>query len=91
MWFNDEKKETLNGCIPKDRFEIDCGRCRFSKTAKSGASINCDYKNCRKTFHVRCAIKQGNIDKWDVMLDDLDNPDDDIGIPVFCNEHRQKG
>ena len=25
------------------------------------------------------------------MLDDLDNPDDEEGIPVFCQEHSQKG
>ena len=78
MWFTDQKKTTLQGCIPKDRFEL----------AKTGAYINCDYKNCRKAYHVRQAIRQGLIYKWDDMLEDLDYPDSETGMPIFCNNHR---
>ena len=86
MWFKDDAKEVVDGCIPKDRFQIACGRCRTNKD-KEGACITCDYKNCRKTFHVRCGIKQGAIECWDTMLDELDNPDDEDGIPIFCQDH----
>ena len=78
MWFEDDAKETVGGCIPKDRFQI----------KKGGAVINCDYRNCKRNFFVRDAIRQGNIEKWDTMLDELDNPDDEDGIPIFCQEHQ---
>ena len=89
MWFKDDLKEVVDGCIPKDRFEVPCGRCKGKDN--SGAVITCDYKNCRKAFHVRCAVRMGNIERWDTMLDELDNPDDEDGIPIFCQEHQQKG
>lgn len=53
IWFDSDAKTTVNGKIMKKRFDLTCGLCK----KKEGSILQCDFKNCTKSFHVRCAIK----------------------------------
>lgn len=88
IWFNNDKlKEGLAGEIDQTRFQISCNRCR----RKEGACIQCDYQNCAKSYHVRCAARAGHIEAWETMQDDLGNPDECDNCPIFCSDHAAKG
>ena len=49
--FKGKLLEEIKGEIPKKRFKLKCLKCMKS----SGASIQCDYSRCGKSYHVRCA------------------------------------
>ena len=44
------------GSIQPWRFQLECTFCEAQ-----GVCINCDFRQCNKTFHVRCAIENGLI------------------------------
>ena len=73
--------------LQKSRFELRCGRCQ----KKEGSCIQCDYKTCTSSFHVRCAIRANRIEMWDTMLDKIGNPENTETIPVFCAKHEGVG
>ena len=64
VYFTDDLKTTIKGQLNKKRFEIKCNSCH--KTGK-GACIQCDYKNCHLSYHVRCAVRMGMIKEWEKM------------------------
>ena len=72
--------------MPKDRFLLNCGGCKD----KEGACIQCDYKSCTKSYHVRCATRNGIIESWEKMIDALECPTE-TDTPIFCLEHRKDG
>jgi len=90
--FTDEFKTKINGKINLERFNITCYHCVKRKV---GSSIQCDYKNCSVSRHVRCAVDSGMIFEWSKMekllcvnhLEDEDERD----IPIFCEKHRVIG
>ena len=43
------------------------------------------------SYHVRCAIGEGIIQRWDLMRKDLPELKYDDPTPVFCRAHRAKG
>lgn len=64
IWFVDDNAKTgLSGTPSQDRFKLCCNRCR----RKQGACIQCDFKNCSKSYHVRCAARAGHIEAWETM------------------------
>ncbi len=77
----------IEGAINKERFDLKCGRCRVPE----GSCIQCDYKSCSSSVHVRCAIRSGRIESWDKMHDKIGNPDEADWLPVFCAGHERVG
>jgi hypothetical protein len=71
MWFKDLSKEQVEGVLQKERFNLTCNRCH----RKKGACIQCDFKNCARSYHVKCWIRAGNIKNWNEMQADLGYPD----------------
>ena len=88
IWFTNDDNCHISGALQRDRFELRCTRC---KGAKEGSCIQCDYKNCGCSFHVRCSIKMGGIEMWETMQENLGNPSETDATPVFCNAHRRDG
>jgi len=87
MYFQDDKKEKVIGTLQKERFTLNCNRCK----RKDGACIQCDFKCCARSYHVRCLVRGGVIKSWEAMQSDLGDPDDDSNTPIFCQEHFEKG
>ena len=91
-WFPDiyfideETKNSISGQIHQDRYKLRCNIC--AKT--DGACIQCDYKNCVASFHVRCGIRAGLIKKWDEMNQQRDTNNDYV-CAVFCRRHQRSG
>jgi hypothetical protein len=86
IWF-DKDKTTLQGEILAKRYSMTCLRCK----RKEGVIIQCDWKNCAKSYHVRCACRAGHIQNAEEMEKVLGRNDGVWDIPVFCSEHRSKG
>ena len=66
MYLDDiETKEKLNlKGLSKKRFtELLCNFCRRD----GGSCIQCDYKECTESFHIRCAKNKNIIKRWDLM------------------------
>ena len=59
----------LEGRVPPMLKTLTCSICRKSPKQHPGACIQCDYKDCTVSFHVRCAIKKRIIQDWDRMND----------------------
>jgi len=68
--------------------------CHHCIKKSSGSCIQCDYKNCAVSRHVRCAVKSGMIFEWNKM-EKLTNKnyltDENHDMPVFCEKHRVIG
>lgn len=88
IYFTDDSKTKIAGVLNKKRFELHCHQCR--KTGK-GACIQCDYKTCGVSYHVRCAVRRGIIKEWEEMEDLVKNSNDEWYIPVFCTKHQENG
>lgn len=80
IWFTNDFKNQVGGKVAPWRYDLNCTRCK----QKDGACIQCDFRTCGKSYHVRCAIKSGMIKEWDTMQEQLGNPADDQSTPVFC-------
>lgn len=86
IYFSDEYKTKIAGSLNKKRFELCCSFCR--KRTGRGACIQCDYKTCGASYHVRCAVRKGLIIEWSQMEERLQTQDEDNWfIPVFCEKH----
>lgn len=61
IWFEEDDidLEYFSGTLNLQRFKKTCYLCK--QGVNSGSCIDCDYKNCKMSFHVRCAIKAGLI------------------------------
>jgi hypothetical protein len=83
IWFVDDKRQKIGGKVAQSKFDLTCSKCR----TKEGACIQCDFKNCARSYHIRCAIRQDMIKSWEEMESRVcgDN------IPVFCNMHEKEG
>jgi len=68
----------------KDHFDLVCCFCG----KKEGACMQCEYGNCLKSFHVRCAVDQSLIAHH---MDSQVNPLVEGDIKVFCNPHIRVG
>ena len=66
VWFTDEEKTNVEGKINTARFNLSCSVC---KKQKQGSCIQCDYKDCSSSFHIRCAINKKLISDWTTMED----------------------
>ncbi len=89
IYFSDDSKEKIVGEVPNEFFSLTCCLCG----KKKGACIQCDYKNCPRSFHVRCAAKKGLIKAWPAMCSEL-SKNGDLTInnaPVFCQQHASVG
>ena len=87
VWFKDDKLESIEGSIPQDRFALKCCAKGCSKPS-NGCMIQCDFKACGRSLHVRCAIKNELIKRLDIMKEELGINDDNEDMPVFCHEHK---
>lgn len=68
IWFKEDSENTIvEGNLSKDRTKLICSYCKGKNVRKFGCCIQCDYKNCPTSFHVRCAIDQNLIKPWDEM------------------------
>lgn len=65
IYFEDDLKTKINlSYLNKDRFNgLVCNICNV----KEGSCIQCDYKDCLCSFHVRCAKMKGLIGSWEEM------------------------
>jgi hypothetical protein len=52
IWFTDDTIEKVEGIVPEERKVLSCLKCRKHE----GSCIQCDYKSCAKSYHVRCAV-----------------------------------
>ena len=71
----------FQGKLNKSRFNLLCSFCKL----KTGYCIKCDYPNCEKQFHVRCAIKQNLIVAEEQMSKELRVGEWDC--KVYCDKH----
>jgi len=56
----------IEGKVHDDLFRVNCSIC--AKAGKNhGACIQCNYRDCTASFHVRCAMMSGIIKAWDQM------------------------
>ena len=66
-----------------------CYLCPTTEKQRHGACIQCDYKQCMRSFHVRCGIEKGCIDNWAAM-DKRKKRESSHKIPIYCVEHTRK-
>lgn len=59
VWFTDDTKSAIEGKPCMDKFKLQCSICRDPKL--TGYCFECDYKQCKIAFHIRCAIDRGLI------------------------------
>ena len=87
VWFHEDAEKTrVEGQINAGRRQLSCVYCKGKHKKKVGCCIQCDYKDCMASFHVRCAIKQELIKPWDEMDDHMDK-DQDWNAYIFCKKH----
>lgn len=94
IWFIDEFKNQIAGQVSQFKQELKCLKCvNKGSKASYGAKIQCDFKCCTKSYHVRCAIKLGLIRTWDEMDERSGSPPDSQWsfLPVFCLQHVREG
>ena len=70
----------MKGDINKERFDLKCDLCKVVQ----GACIQCDYKTCSTSFHIRCGIRTKLIVDWKVMHANLNITKPDQYLPIFC-------
>jgi len=71
----------LNEVLNK-RSDIMCRLCGL----KEGVVIQCDYKDCSKSYHVTCAQLSNIIRPWKSMSKYVNSNN---FIPIYCNKHRR--
>lgn len=76
--------EMFGGTLNYERFELKCYICKQLQ----GSCIQCDFKCCKRSFHVRCAIQEklivSNEEMEELRLSTWD-------IKVFCHQHTKCG
>ncbi|CDW90174.1 phd zinc finger-containing protein [Stylonychia lemnae] len=88
IYFNDEKVEGVSGDVQPQRFQLSCNMCKVSG---QGACIQCDFKSCSRSYHVRCAVKRGLIDQWSTYEEKYGEEVSQHFVPIFCCQHQDKG
>ncbi|TNV83487.1 hypothetical protein FGO68_gene8485 [Halteria grandinella] len=90
IYFTDEHKNKIAGVLNERRFDLFCNYCRKSK---KGACIQCDFRSCHLSYHVRCAVRRGVIKEWIEYQEILKDPINQEGkyIPLFCDKHERVG
>ena len=87
IWFETDDKhlKQFGGALDYSRFELTCCICK----TKQGSCIECDYKGCKKAFHVRCAIQR----KFIVSKEEMEKKHkiSDWDIKVYCHKHQSSG
>lgn len=83
IWYTDETKTKTGGVMCKQRDKLFCYICRKKQ---SGSLLQCDYKSCQFSFHVRCAMGKGLIKDWESMDEQREN-EEDTNCYVFCDKH----
>lgn len=63
IWFTDDTNTAIGGQINQRRKGLVCGVCK----KHSGSCVQCDFQKCHRSWHVRCAAKNGYIKPFDVM------------------------
>lgn len=71
----------VKGIISPEIFCLECEYCN-----NSGACIQCDWRTCTKSFHVRCAISAGLITKMSEMSV---KEHDKYQVDVYCEKHKK--
>lgn len=87
IWFTDDNINKVEGKVPNARKELTCGVCQ----RVNGSCIQCDFKDCKRSYHVKCATTNKVITAWDEMQKELGLPDNNTSIPVFCPNHKVQG
>ena len=87
VWFEitDKALTAFSGTLDYARFGKECCICKQTH----GSCISCDYSDCKKNFHVRCAIKSKLILSVSDMEKKLKVSDWDI--KVYCQKHQKQG
>lgn len=90
IYFVDDKRSKIGGQLDLERFNLTCHQCLKRNV---GSCIQCDYKNCTATKHVRCAVDAGMIFNWEHMekLVNKNYSEVEYDMPVFCEKHRVVG
>ena len=91
IWFNENSDKTIvEGNLTAERQKLTCSYCKGKNKRRIGFCIQCDYKDCHTSFHVRCAIQQDLIRSWDEMEDHME--DDKVWEAyIFCKKHKNQG
>lgn len=87
VWFTDDNKLSVQGNLSKAKEKLFCYICRQKG---AGSCIQCDYKSCEKSFHVRCAIDRGLIKDWELMNDQRED-EESYECFIFCESHYEIG
>ena len=84
IWFSDKSRRMVTGKIDQDRKGLPCHLCKLvaGKNSKKYL-IQCDFKNCRLSFHIRCAMQHGLIKSWEDMLKHRET-DKSTDLFIFC-------
>ena len=56
----------------------------------NGCCIQCDFKNCSLSYHVRCAVRRGLIEEWSKIEEKAGDVEENF-VPIFCEDHAEKG
>lgn len=73
QFVDDTQRTKIQGETTKERFNLVCRKCRI----KNGACIQCDFKTCMRSFHVKCAVAAGRIPTSDEIEELFGNIDGD--------------
>lgn len=88
IWYHDGDNREVRGEINNDRKGLFCYICKNKK--REGHLLQCDFRDCRLNFHVRCAIKDKMIQDWESMNDQREK-EDSYDCFIFCNQHKTIG
>ena len=90
IYFADELKTKIEGTLELERFDLTCHQCM---DRKKGSCIQCDFKDCKVSRHVRCAVQSGMIFNWEDMekMVGKNYATETYSMPVFCDRHRVQG
>ena len=80
---------SLGGQLSPDAYKLTCTICK--RNGKNSACIQCDFRDCRTAFHVRCAIDKDFIKSWEANDKQLRATEDDNGMYIFCPKHQIEG
>lgn len=90
IWFKTGSDyKIVEGKQTQGRGSLSCCFCR-RRSKHNNYCIQCDYKDCPTSFHVRCAISEKLIKAWHAMEDHVVN-DRDWQAYIFCKKHLKPG
>ncbi|CDW90175.1 phd zinc finger-containing protein [Stylonychia lemnae] len=88
IYYTDQLKEAISGEVMPQRYHLACNKCKVSNI---GACIQCDFKNCPRSYHVRCAVRRGLIHEWSEYEERYGDQLDQHFVPMFCCNHQDQG